>query len=193
MNYKDLFNKLILILGTPAKAWETIREEEDTEQVQASYVYPMVAICGTALFIGLLFGNGVDEFDFRITLTKCCTLFVSLFGGFFLSAYLIEKIGRHMLGDHPENNRENARKLTGYSMTVIFVLDIFNALFPTFSILRWILQFYLIYVVWEGNKVMMKVPESKLLSHTLICSVIMLANPVLINYVFGWLMKMTSY
>ena len=196
MNYKELFDKVMLILGTPAKAWETIsqeQQEEDTQQVQTSYLYPWIAICGIALFIGLLFGNGVAEFDLKIALTKCCGLFISLFGGFFLSAYLIGNVGNHLLADHPENTRENVLKLVGYSMTVIFVLEFFNALFPTFAILRWILQFYLIYVVWEGGKVLMKVPESKLLSYTLISSVIILVSPVIIDHVFGWLIKMTSY
>lgn len=193
MNYKGLFNKLTQILGSPAKAWEEIRQEEDTEQVQSSYVYPMIAICGIALFIGLFFGNGVKEFDIRITLTLCCRLFISLFGGFFLSAYLIERFGNYQLTDeHAENTRENVQKLVGYSMTVIFVLEFFNALFPTFSILRLILQFYTLFVVWEGGKVLMNVPEKKLMPYTLVASVIILVSPVLISYVFGWLSQMAG-
>ena len=190
MKYKELFNRLIQILSTPAKAWENISEEENAESVQTSYVYPMIALCGITLFIGLLFGNGVKVFDLQNAITQCCGLFISLFGGFFLSAYLIQMLGNHWLPDHPENTKENTQKLVGYSMTVIFVLDFFDALFPTFSILRWILQFYLIFIVWEGGKVMMKIPEDKLLSYTLASSVIILASPVVINYVFSWLSQM---
>ena len=71
MNYKELFNRLIQIIGSPSKAWEEICQEDTPEQVQTAYVYPLIALCGIAMFVGLLFGNGVDEFDFQLTLTKC--------------------------------------------------------------------------------------------------------------------------
>lgn len=61
MNYKELFNKMMLVLGSPSKAWETIRDEEESEELLTSYVYPLIAICGIALFVGLFFGNGVEE------------------------------------------------------------------------------------------------------------------------------------
>jgi hypothetical protein len=192
MNYKELFNKMMLVLGSPSKAWETIRDEEESEELLTSYVYPLIAICGIALFVGLFFGNGVEEFDFRITLTKCCGLFISLFGGFFLSAYLVEGFGKRMLNDHPENTKENTKKLVGYSMTVIFVLEFFAAIFPSFFIIKWIAQFYLIYVVWEGSKVLMRIPENQLLSYTLISSIIILVSPVVINYAFNWLSQMAK-
>ncbi|MBR3759259.1 MAG: DUF1282 family protein [Bacteroidaceae bacterium] len=192
MNYKELFNRLIQIIGSPSKAWEEICQEDTPEQVQTAYVYPLIALCGIAMFVGLLFGNGVDEFDFQLTLTKCCGLFISLFGGFYLATYAIEWYGNHTLYDHSENTRANIQKLVGYSMSVIFVLSIFGSLFPSFFILRWILQFYLIYIVWEGSKMMMKIPEDKLLSYTLITSVIILVAPIVIDYIFTWLSKMAN-
>lgn len=192
MNYKELFNKLMRVLGSPSKAWTEIRQEENAEQVQTSYVYPMIAMCGIALFVGLLFGNGVKEFDYQLALTQCIGLFISLFGGFFLSSYLIEWYGNHTMNGHPENFKDNVQKLVGYSMTVIFVLEFFGALFPSFFILRWILQFYVIYVVWEGSKVLMNIPEKKLLTYTLASSVIILVSPVVINYVFTWLSQMAN-
>jgi len=54
------------------------------------------------------------------------------------------------------------------------------------------LQFYLIYIVWEGSKMMMKIPEDKLLSYTLITSVIILVAPIVIDYIFTWLSKMAN-
>lgn len=77
-------------------------------------------------------------------------------------------------------------------MTVIFVLEFFGALFLSFFILRWILQFYLVYIVWEGSKVLMNIPEKRLLTYTLASSVIILVSPVAINYVFTWLTQMAN-
>ena len=187
MNYKELFNKMMLVLGSPSKAWETIRDEEESEELLTSYVYPLIAICGIALFVGLFFGNGVEEFDFRITLTKCCGLFISLFGGFFLSAYLVEGFGKRMLNDHPENTKENTKKLVGYSMTVIFVLEFFAAIFPSFFIIKWIAQFYLIYVVWEGSEVFFTIDDDKRLTFTALTSVAVVFSPTIIRILFNTL------
>ena len=37
MNYKELFNKMMLVLGSPSKAWETIRDEEESEEAAMKY------------------------------------------------------------------------------------------------------------------------------------------------------------
>lgn len=57
MNYKELFAKAMRILGTPANAWKEISAEEDNVAVQSGFVYPMTALCGLAMLIGLYFGN----------------------------------------------------------------------------------------------------------------------------------------
>lgn len=189
MNYKSLWNKTLQILGAPSKAWMEINKEEGTESVQTGYVYPMVAICGTALFLGLLFGNGVTQFDLQYVLTKCCSLFISIFGGYFLSSRLVEYIGERIDGLKDENH-EKSNKLVGYSMSIIFVLEIFSGLFPSFFILRWILQFYIIYIVWEGAKILMNVSEKQMLNYTLLTSVTILVSPLAIGKVFEWLSNM---
>lgn len=190
MNYKELFNKLILILTSPTKAWTEIREEENTDQVQTGFVYPMVTICGLALFLGMMFDKGFDMSNLQDILIKCSGVFISMFGAYFFSSYLISRFIFPLSG-LAVNNHNDCRKLVGYSMSILFVLDIFGGLFPSFFILRWILQFYLIYLVWEGAKEMMQIDEKHLLTYTLVSSVIILASPVLIDYIFGWLCKMS--
>lgn len=190
MNYKELFQRSVMLLSTPAKAWAEIREEEG-QNLQSTFVYPMIALCGLAMFIGMLFGNGVEEFNLQLVLTKCCGIFISLFGGFFLASYLLNLCGEHLWG-RPADDRDNCQKLVGYSMVVLFVLDILLGLFPSFFILRWILQFYLIYIVWEGAKGLMGIADDKLLSYTLVASVIILVSPALIDFVFTQLSKMVN-
>ncbi|MBQ8360381.1 MAG: DUF1282 family protein [Bacteroidaceae bacterium] len=190
MNYKDLFQRSVMLLSAPAKAWEKIREE-DGQHLQASFVYPMIALCGLSMFVGILFGNGVEDFNLQLVLTECSGIFISLFGGFFLASYLISLCGERFWG-RPADDRENCQKLVGYSMVVIFVLDILMGLFPSFFVLRWILQFYLVYIVWEGAKVLMEIAEEKMLSYTLVASIIILASPAMIDFVFGQLSKMVN-
>ena len=187
MNYKTLFSRSLLLLSSPAKAWKEIIQDgggESSESVGASYVYPMITLCGLSMFIGVLFGNGVDDFNLQVVLTKCLGVFVSLFGGYFLSIYLIEIFGRRFL-ESVNEGRNLVAALVGYSMVVIFVLDIFTYLFPSFFIFKWILQFYLVYIVWEGVKVLMSIPENKILVYTIVSSMIILLSPFLIEWVFG--------
>ena len=69
-------------------------------------------------------------------------------------------------------------------MVVTFVLDIVSGLF-SISILHWILQFYTVFVVFEGARTLMKVNEEKLTRYTLIASVIIIVCPTLITAVFN--------
>lgn len=190
MNYKELINRLTQFLLTPSKGWSKVKEE-DGEVVKSAFVYPLITFCGVATFIGTWLGNGVDTFNLQLVLTKCCGVIVSLFAAFYLASYLVEYYG-HRFANRPEGEIDECRKLVGYSMSVIFVLEFFGAIFPSFLILRWILQFYTVYVVWEGAKVLMGVSEKDLLSYSLITSVIILVSPGVIGWVFGWVTQMGS-
>ena len=46
------------LISSPAKAWEEIRLEEDRRKVFGAFVYPMIGLCGLAVFIGSLLVNG---------------------------------------------------------------------------------------------------------------------------------------
>jgi hypothetical protein len=108
--------------------------------------------------------------------------FSALFGGYFLAAYAIDQLGKKLLGR--EDQYELNQQFVGYSMVVTFVLDIVSGLF-SISILHWILQFYTIFVVFEGARTLMKVNEEKLTRYTLIASVIIIVCPALIAAVFN--------
>lgn len=89
MNYKDLFHIAILLISSPARAWEEI-SLEDRRKVFTAFVYPMIGLCGLSVFIGSLMKMGWDgPQSFQYAMTQCCAVAVSLFGGYFLAAYLI--------------------------------------------------------------------------------------------------------
>ena len=146
MNYKDLFKRVISLISSPAKAWEEIGKEEDRRKVLGAFVYPMIGLCGLSVFIGTFIGNTAGVAAFQIAMTRCCAIFVSLFGGYFLAAYAIDQLGKKLLGR--EDQYELNQQFVGYSMVVTFVLDIVSGLF-SISILHWILQFYTIFVVLD--------------------------------------------
>lgn len=94
----------------------------------------------------------------------------------------VNQLGKKLLnrGEQYELNQQ----FVGYAMVVTFVLDIISGLF-SISILHWILQFYTVFVVYEGARTLMKVEEAKLTRYTLIASVIVIVCPALIAAVFN--------
>ena len=144
MNYKELFNRVVSLISSPAKAWSEISIETDGKKVLGEFVYPMIGLCGLSVFIGTFIGNTAGTSAFQIAMTRCCATFVSLFGGFFLASYLTNLLGKQML--NREDETEKTRLFIGYGMVVIFALEIISGLF-SISILHWILQFYTVFVV----------------------------------------------
>lgn len=184
LDYKELFNRLLLLISSPAKAWEEIIVEEDKRKVLAAFVYPLIGLCGLAVFLGSI-SFDFESFSLQTAMTKACSVLVSLFGGYFLASYLVNLYGMKAL--KRESELVLCRQFVGYSMSVLFVLDIVLGLFPSFFILRWVLQFYIVWVIWEGAQKLMGVKEEKLLSYTLIVSAIVMLSPAVLKMLFDYL------
>lgn len=181
MNYKELYHRIVLLLSSPAKAWTEIAERNEGRLVLSDFVYPMIGLCGLSEFIGVFIGKEFTPDVFQVALTQCCALVVALFGGFFLAAYLVDKVGRRWLGRTDSYDR--VQEFVGYSMVVTFVLDIVSGLF-SIMLLHWILQIYTIVVVFEGARQLLKVEESKLAGYTVATTLIVLVCPAIIEFVF---------
>lgn len=182
MNYKELFNRVVALISSPAKAWTEISEEMDGKKVLGDFVYPMIGLCGLSVFVGTFIGNTAGASAFQIAMTRCCATFVSLFGGFFLASYLTNLLGKQLL--NREDETEKTRLFIGYGMVVIFVLEIISGLF-SISILHWILQFYTVFVVYEGARTLMTVDAKDMTRYSLIVSLITIVCPGLINVIFN--------
>ena len=120
MNYKELFNRIMLLVSSPAKAWEEIVQETDRQKVMTGFVYPLIGFCGLSVFIGTFIGNTAGVSAFQVAMTRCCATCVSLFGGFFLAAYLSDQLGKNLL--KRDGDTELNRLFVGYSMVVVFAL-----------------------------------------------------------------------
>ena len=181
MNYKELFDRVFLLLSSPAKAWSDIALEDNRKKVMSEFVYPMIGLCGLSVFIGTFIGNTAGVAAFHIAMTRCCATFVSLFGGFFLASYLTNLWGKNVLkrGEDKDLNQQ----FVGYAMVVTFVLNIISGLF-SISLLHWIFQFYTVFVVYEGARTLMGVDKKDLTRYSLVASVIIMICPGLIANVF---------
>lgn len=184
MNYKSLFHTALLLVSSPARAWEEIRLEEDRRTVFTAFVYPMIGLCGLSVFIGSLLLKGWSGPEsFQYAMTQCCAVAVSLFGGYFLAAYLINALRVRLFMQDDDINL--ARQFAGYAMVVPFLLQIIIGVLPDFNIIAMLLQFYIVYVVWEGSRSLMEVEEKDRLRFTVISSILLIVCPAVIQLLFN--------
>lgn len=187
MNYKELFNRALILISSPARAWEEIRLEEDRRMVFVAFVYPMIGLCGLSVFIGSLLAKGWSGPEsFQFAMTQCCAVAVSLFAGYFLAATLINELRVRLLKQ--ETDVFLCRQFAGYALVVSFLLQIIIGVLPDFNIIAVLLQFYIVYVVWEGSVTLMQVTEKERLRFTLLSSMLLLLCPALIQFVFNQLL-----
>ncbi|MCD8182740.1 MAG: YIP1 family protein [Bacteroides sp.] len=184
MNYKDLLHIAIQLISSPARAWEEIRLQEDRRKVFTAFVYPMIGLCGLSVFIGSLVAKGWGgPQSFQYAMTQCCAVAVSLFGGYFLAAHLINGLRVRLFMQ--DNDIPLVQQFSGYALVVLFLLKIVIDVLPDFVILALLLQFYIVYVVWEGSRVLLEVAEKDRLRFTIISSILLIACPTVIEFVFN--------
>ncbi len=176
----------MLLISSPAKAWEEIRLEEDRRKVFTEFVYPMIGLCGLAVFIGSLIDNGWGgPQSFQIAMTQCCAVAVALFGGYFLAAYAINELRVRMFGMW--SDRALCQQFAGYALVVTFLIQLVTGLLPDFRIVGWLLQFYILFVVWEGAPILIHIQEKDRLRFTIFSSLALILCPAVIQFVFNWL------
>ncbi|WP_073398915.1 YIP1 family protein [Bacteroides luti] len=188
MNYNNLFKKVMLLISSPAKAWEEISLEEDKRKGLATFVYPMIGLCGMAVFASVfLYNIGSEDLTknqlFQLAMTKCCGVFVALFIGYFLAAKTVSKMARSMFG--VDCDLAKAEQIVGYAMVVPFVLKIIVEIVPAFLILKLIFQFYIIYIIWEGARVLLKMNENKSTWFSIFSSLVIIFCPIIIELIFN--------
>lgn len=173
----------MLLISSPAKAWEEINLQEDKQNVLQNFVYPMIGLCGLSVLLGILFDKGWSgPQSFQFAMTRCCSVAVSLFGGFYLASYLIKQISERWLKHLVVTPQ--VQKFVGYAMVMPFVLQILIGILPDFMVVAVLLKFYTFYIVWEGCVRVMQVTEEIRFRFTIIASLVLILSPVLISIVF---------
>jgi len=183
LDYKFLLHIAFLLISNPAKAWEEIRMRPNIREVSFEYVYPMIGFSALSVFIGAIWEHGWGSAeDYQYAMMMCAGVVVSLFGAYFLSAYLINMVRVKMLDQR--DDMLLSLQFAGYSMTVIFLLQILTGILPNLGIISMMLQFYTIYLVWEGSEKLLDLADDKRTIFTVVASVILLVCPWLLRFVF---------
>lgn len=190
LDYRYLFRITRLLILSPRKAWQEICCQS-AQVALSGFVFPMIGLVALCSFLSVLIRVGWSTAaDYEYAMRTCCGLAVSLFAGFYLSAYLLET-GAPRLG-LGEWNQRRAQVLCGYGMAALFVLKMVACFFPGISLLTLVLSLYTAYILWEGLPLMHEKMgnDSPRMSLTLALTMVILLLPLLIERLF---LLLTTY
>jgi hypothetical protein len=190
MDYKKLFATSLELIAHPARAWLHVMHKGTKREMLGEFLYPLVMLCGTALFLGRIFNNGLGWDSFYTSMISAALCTFSLIIAYNVSAYAVAFFSAKYTDR--EFTRETTDVFTGYSMVVLMGLDICLGLFPEFRILAFIAQFYTLKIVWDGAAVLLKINEERRLIYTMVVSVILIAMPFIVNKIIGTLSLLIS-
>ena len=183
MDYKKLFATSLELISHPARAWLHVMHKGTKREMLGEFLYPLVMLCGTALFLGRIFNNGFSWESLYTSTISAALCSFSLLIAYNVSAYAVAFFSAKYTGEEPV--KETVDMFTGYSMVVLLCLDICLGLFPEFRILAFIAQFYTLKIVWDGAAVLMKIGEERRLAYTMVVAVILMLMPFVINKIMG--------
>ena len=183
MDYKKLFATSLELIAHPARAWLHVMHKGTKREMLSEFLYPLVMLCGTALFLGRIFNNGFSWESLYTSTISAALCSFSLLIAYNVSAYAVAFFSAKYTGEEPV--KETVEMFTGYSMVVLLCLDICLGLFPEFRILAFIAQFYTLKIVWDGAAVLMKIGEERRLAYTMVVTVILMLMPFVINKIMG--------
>lgn len=191
MNYKELFRRVLSLLSSPGEAWDDIVAEGAGRQVLTAFAYPLIGLCGLAEFIGTLVkGNDTSSLMFQEAMTRCCAVAVALFGGLFLSAFLLDALNKRWT--KADVSYERMVAFVAYGMVVLFVLNIARGLFSQLVLLYLILQLYTCVVAFEGVRRWLNVKEEQQTGFAVLATIAILVCPALIEFLFNKLSVILS-
>ena len=158
------------ILLQPAQEWPVIDQEQgNAAELFRSYIAPLAAIGPVASIIGLsLFGVSVTVVGrYRLPLGNAIghavTTYVFALIGAYVLALIIDALAPTFRGT---KNNFQALKVAAYSSTAAWLAGIFNLL-PSLALLH-ILGLYSLYLLYLGLPVLMKAPNEKAMSYTIV-------------------------
>jgi hypothetical protein len=162
--------------------------ERNKQKVFSAFVYPMIGLCSLSVFVHSLWTTGWSSPEhFQTAMITCCAVAISLFGGYFSAAYIINRLSVGMF--RLEDNIPLIQQFCGYALVVTFLVKIVIGFFPEFKIIGWMVGFYTIYVVWEGVPVLIKVKEKDRMLFTILTFVALVVCPIFIQLIFNFLLK----
>ena len=176
---KKLFTTSISLIFNPSKEWAELskKQTDDHKTFLTGYVIPFMGLILLATFFGVLFTR--KEIDLQIALKESIVVLLSMFGGFFIASYLVQKVWYFFF--RSELNMKLSQRFVGYSSSLLYCLNITISLLPAFFFLHFVV-IYTIYIVWEGVIPFLEVKETEKLKFVSFSTAIIILTPMLISF-----------
>lgn len=184
---KELYIRFFLLFVAPKRAWSRIASDDPVKDAALEFVFPFVAICVAGVTVAGLMHSGWDRATLSSILIDAVGWCVSLFGGFYLVSFLVNKLGRLLLKRADE--WQFSQQLAGYSLAPCFLLTIIASFFPVFfqglSPVRLMSMCYTFYIIWHGADKLMGVEGFIRVKYTLWAGIFIVAVPESLRLFFN--------
>lgn len=189
-----LVDRVKNILLQPKQEWVVIdTETTDTKTLYTTYAMLLAAIPAVAGFIGgSIIGYGAFGVSFRVPIVQGIAGMVISYalalGGVYVLALIIDALAVNFGGT---KNINQALKLAIYSATASWLAGIFSMV-PGLSILG-LLGLYSLYLLYTGLPVLMKAPDDKALTYTIVIVVCAIVIAVVIGAISASVMGLRNF
>jgi len=169
----EIINKTKQILINPKGFWVSKKEEESSSTVFTAFLFPIILIVATAVFIGELLRR--SDFIIEIPLLNALQIIVLFLLQYTVSVFFTNELIKTFGG---EKDKTISKNLVAYSMTPLLLIFTVTRLVPFLGILN-IVGFYGFYIFWIGVDELLVIPDKRKSGYTLIT--------ILVNFfVFGF-------
>ena len=184
----DIVSKMLsltrkLIIDTQS-GWDDIANERSSvKDVFFHFTLPFVAVC--VLFVAVFGYLYADVNAVAVGILKGLTVAISLLMG----NYIAYRGGMIVLSHYNPSFavKEKVAKLVFYSYSVMYLLVILTAIFPSMFFLK-VLNVYTAYLVWDGCRSVMGMNEDERSNFVLIITAVILATPLIVRYILQWML-----
>jgi hypothetical protein len=182
--YKTIIRTVFQLIVSPKAAWQSIAErEENHQEFLNGFLYPVFGIVALASFVGGLWF--VPDGGLQSALKQTIVNTVTVFGGFYLSAYLLNELAPRL---SLVKSLLDWQRFAGYASVVVYVLFVILAFAPDFLI-AWLFVFYTVYIVFAGADAYWDVPDSNVMNFTVTASLLLILAPLSIYGILGLLIR----
>lgn len=162
----NLVERVKNILTSPKQEWTVIDAEPvNVGELLTKYVLPLAAIGPIATFIGMsVFGFGGFRVSIGTGLMSAIVSFILAVAGVFILAWVINALAPNFGG---QQSMPQAIKIAAYSATPQWIAGILG-LMPALLPLALLAGLYGLYLFYLGLPVLMKVPQEKAMTYTIV-------------------------
>ncbi|WP_010664424.1 Yip1 family protein [Marinilabilia salmonicolor] len=180
--YRNLGERIKGLVVSPGAEWQKIHRESTTfNDILGNFALPLIGLVALGTFLSHMINQ--QAFIFEFALKKAIMIFTALFGGTFLSWFLVYKLMKYF---RMVTSRELAAKLTIYSSAPLYVVSLVSVLIPEFFFVH-IFVLYSLYLCYIGVRGPAGPPPERQLAFAFFVFVALVIIPYLLRIVLFYL------